>query len=425
MKTTLIYSCFVIAFFVTVFDAHAETKSDYAFDKNGISREVLENYLRRSITMTECLTVDPYGVDGAYPAKDDDLRFIKNVGAKFIGRAIYRWGKENILNEPQFIENAKKMAEKVHEIDSEIILQGALFEIVTRNVETIKIPAFAFEVLGLPIEDRNFSYEKMLNPRGKFVNHWRNDSSVPDISQMETKIWFMFLAGTYMEVGCEAFHLGQIALIGMDDAGWKHWNDFITKLRILAVKKSRKGWILLDAHTPPGASGKNGGMVFEGRSLLDFNSFPLRIKEIPAEPQKCVLEKGYLDSLFDRSLGCVSPSGWKCDSLPYLVEFDNFGMTRTPGRATLNTHFVWGYDEVSWLYKQDEAYRKEWVKYAYHWVRENDPNGFLQMPVSRVVTTEKGRGKFRANTKSDILPDGLNLEETIKEIFALPENTPK
>jgi len=47
----------------------------------------------------------------------------------------------------------------------------------------------------------------------------------------------------------------------------------------------------------------------------------------------------------------------------------------------------------------------------------------LQMPVSRVVSLGPGgRSKFRANTKSDTMPDGLNLEETIKELLLLPEN---
>jgi len=50
-------------------------------------------------------------------------------------------------------------------------------------------------------------------------------------------------------------------------------------------------------------------------------------------------------------------------------------------------------------------------------------NAFLQMPVSRVVSLGQGkRSKFRANTKSETMPDGLNLEETIKEIYLLPEN---
>src|SRR5260221_14002779 len=58
---------------------------DYRFNKK-ISRGVLENYLERSITMQRMLTGE-----GNF---DDNLRMIKNIGAKFIGRAVCQWGGE-------------------------------------------------------------------------------------------------------------------------------------------------------------------------------------------------------------------------------------------------------------------------------------------------------------------------------------------
>ena len=130
----------------------------------------------------------------------------------------------------------------------------------------------------LPVEDRCFSYDAMLNTEGKLVNHWHKGSSVPDVSRTETQLWFYYLAGSYMQVGCEAFHLGQIELIGMNDPERDAWAKVIGKIRELARTKARRHWVILDAHTP------YGGMVKDGKSLLDFNSFPLRIKEIPEKP---------------------------------------------------------------------------------------------------------------------------------------------
>ena len=385
---------------------------DYRFDGTGISRAVLENYLQRSITMTDLLTPPGFENDGAFSGKEDDLRLLRNIRPKFIGRSIYRWGREDTLADPRFLEGAKQIVAKIHEIDPDIVLQGCLFEAVTQKVNGLAVPAWAFETLGLPVEARNFQYEKMLAANGKFVDHWGKGSSVPDITQQETQLWFLYLAGFYLDVGCEAFHLGQVELIGMNDVGREHWVHLIEHMRKIAAKKARRGWVLFDAHTP------HGGMVVDGKSLLDFNSFPLRIKGIPEKPLEGKLEKGYIDAIFGRSLGCVTPSGWKCDSLPYLVEFDNFGISQTPGKPT--DYFIWGYDEISWFFLQEEEYRKQWLKYATKWVRENDSNGFLQMPVGRVVTT--GRSdlprRFRANTVSDAVPKGMNLEETIKEIFS-------
>jgi hypothetical protein len=391
----------------------AEGNPDYHFDSSGISRTVLENYLKRSITMTALLEHKDLTADEPYPDKEDDYRLVRNIGAKLIGRAIYRWGREDTLNDPRLLEEAKRIAAMFWKDDPDIVFQACLFEIVTRSVNNIKVPTWAFEVMGLPPEDRNFRYDDMLALNGKFVNHWRNNSSVPDVSRLETKLWFIFLSGFYMEAGCDAFHLGQVNLMAMNDPELKHWAELVGHIRQLAKTKTRRGWIILDAHTP------HGHLIVDGKSLLDFNSFPLRVKEVVDKPMEGILEVGYADSLYKRSRGCLTPSGWRCDSLPYLVEFDNFGISRTPGEATLNQHFIWGYDEITWFDLQSEEHRNAWLKYAYHWLRETDPNGFLQMPVGRVTTPGRGepRGRFRANPPSDTIPNGKNLEGTIKELW--------
>src|SRR5882757_8215919 len=58
---------------------------DYHFDKT-ISRQVLENYLSRSIVMEGLL-------NGRGDLKDN-IRMLKSIGAKYIGRALCLWGAE-------------------------------------------------------------------------------------------------------------------------------------------------------------------------------------------------------------------------------------------------------------------------------------------------------------------------------------------
>ena len=145
----------------------------------------------------------------------------------------------------------------------------------------------------------------------------------------------------------------------MNDPERDSWARVIAKIREYARTHARRHWVLLDAHTP------YGGMVRNGVSLLDFNSFPLRIKEIPSEPYKAELAVNHLDALYKKSKGCISPSGWKCEHLPYLVEFDNYGRGKEANVADLNSHFVWGWDEISWLSLQPEDYRNEWLTVSY------------------------------------------------------------
>ncbi len=402
----------LIFIFLSILSSHAAEKGKtYDFDEKGISKEVLENYLERSITMVYFLMPDYIERNGNYPYYRDDIRMIKETGAKFIGRAIYRWGGESLLNSAEFWNKARNIVDEMHAFDPDIVFQACLFEVITTDVNNVPIPEWVFKDFNLPVENRNFSYDAMLNANGIMVNHWGR-SSVPDISKTETQLWFYFLAGSYINVGCEAFHIGQVELIGMNDPDKSHWQSILAKIREYAGKHARRKWVIIDAHVP------TGGMLKDGKSLIDFNSFPLRVKEVPEEPSEGILEVNYSDGIYKKSKGCITPTGWSCEHLPYLVEFDNFGRSRTPGEATLNSHFIWGWDEISWFSLQKETYRNQWLTYAFDWIKQNDPDGHLQMPGNRMITCpNETNGYYHANTKSDACPVGYSQEETIKKLW--------
>jgi len=413
----LVTMSLVVGLFFSEWRVHvAEASSmaqqlDYHFDGT-ISREVLENYLDRSVTMAYFLVTGTPERNRQYPYREDDVRLIKNIGAKFIGRAIYRWGGESRLNEPGFWTDAKTLIDRVHSFDPDVIFQGCLFEIITRDVDLVKIPSWVFAEFGLPVESKTFSYDAMLNKDGKLVNHWGR-SSVPDVTRLETQLWFYYLAGSYINLGCEALHLGQVRLIGMADPDLRQWSALSARIRAHAKTHARRHLVLLDAHEP------TWGMIVDGVSLLDFNSFPMRIKEVPEKPYEAVLQVGHLDAMYTKSKGCISPSGWRCESLPYLVEFDNYGRSRNTNVADTTSIFVWGWDEISWFSLQRETYRNTWLEYAYNWIKETDPNGHLQMPVSRMISCpNETLGSYRANTKSPACPIGYSQEETIKKIWS-------
>jgi hypothetical protein len=384
-------------------------KSPYYFD-GSISRETLENYLDRSVTMGYFLvpgTPENYQL----PYKHDDIRMIKNMGAKFIGRAIYRWSEESRLGDPAFLDYAKAMIDTVHTFDPEVIFQGCLFESVTADVNKLKIPVWVFTEFGLPVQDRTFSSDSIVKRKGR-TSARMGRGGVPIINNLECQLWYFYLVASYINIGCEAFHLGQVGLIGADDKDLSIYSAFIARARAYAKVHARRHYILLDGHVP------SGGMVKDGVSLLDFNSFPLRIKAIPEKPYEAKLQVGYLDALFKRSKGCIAPSGWKCESLPYLVEFDNFGRGKTPNVADTTQIFIWGWDEISWFSLQKEEDRNNWLVYAWNWIKKTDPNGHLQMPVTRMIScpNETLRTYF-ANTKSPSCPVGYSQEETIKKIW--------
>jgi hypothetical protein len=390
----------VAALLVSGAEARQAPRRDFKFDRT-ITRPVLENYLSRAVTMMDLCT--------GRGDVDDNIRMLKSVGAKFAGRTLYLWGHEKLL--PELLKKARAIEAKVHAADPEMILQAGLFEIVTTQVNDLPVPEHVFREYGLPPEKRNFRYEDMLFDGGKFRDHWHKGGSVPDMTKPETRLWFFHLAAAYVDAGMEAIHWGQIALIGARDKGFKDWWDTLSRARKYAAQKARRHLLICDAHTP------DGGPLLDGKLLFDFHSFPLRIKEVKDQPLKGILEKGYHDSFFGRSKGGVTPSGWACANLPYLVEFDNWGSSGKGGQPGVPWH-TWGYDEIDWFARQPEAERNEWLRYAHKWIRETDPNGFLQMPGSRILHDPvDGKSWYHANSRSSF-KDGFNQEDAIRQIWA-------
>jgi len=391
-------------------DSVTDTKAqrDYSFGGK-ISRAVLDNYLSRAITFAELLNGERVEKQLAGNT-DDNIRMLTNVGAKFAGRAIYMWGGESRLD--GLLERARPIVKEIHAADPDIVLQAAAFEIVSKQVENLKVPKWVFEEFALDLENRNFDYEAMLYSDGHRVDHWRTGSSVPDMSKLETRMWFFYLVARYVDIGIEAIHFGQVEIMDDNDPDHRGWRDMMTRVRKYAAKHARRHFLLTDAHVP------SGGIVHDNRLLFDFHSFPLRIDEVVTEPGKGVLKVGYLDSIFTRSKGGITASGWRCDSLPYIVELDNFGSSGRGGQ-NIGMHYIWGYDEICWFAHQPADYRNFWLKYAWDWIRRHDSNGYLQMPGSRTLANPVGKKIwYWASTPSKAAPAGFGQEETVKAIWA-------
>jgi hypothetical protein len=112
-----------------------------------------------------------------------------------------------------------------------VVLQAAEFEIVGQGVGKVPVPDWVFQEFAQAPETRNFDYSKMLFPDKRFVDHWGRGSSAPDICRMETKMWFFFLAASYMNIGFEAIHFGQLDLMGRNDPEYRNWADLLQHVR--------------------------------------------------------------------------------------------------------------------------------------------------------------------------------------------------
>ena len=355
--------------------------SGYAFD-GSVSEQVLCRYLSRAATIAS-RNIDEWDGQNGFHIK----KYILNTGAKYIARANDAWAFSKADDDKWNIQ--KTFIDEMHEADPDIVFEACIFENVWYwGVYNITIPAYVFEAFGKEPEEREFVYGDMLFENKKYVDQWGVDLSVPDITREETQMFLYYRATRYIDAGFEALHLGQVHLMGENDKNWACFTKVTNLIRDYAAQHARRHFVFLNAHTH-GITGS------DGKLLLDFHMYPSRPAPASGEsahgpsesnPQKAVLEVGYVDAIYGKSLGGTTHSGWSCDALPYLVELDNFGGVNNsemfkPNRGSI---WIWGLDEISWFGSQPAWYREEFLQYAMNWISEHsDGKGFLAMPAQR------------------------------------------
>jgi hypothetical protein len=399
----------VASFAICLLGVLETTKSEPAYARPGgyqfdgtVSRQVLENYLSRSITME--------GLLNGRGDLADNIRMLTNAGAKYIGRALCLWGAEN-----DFLHNVERARAEIPQVlaaDPEMILEACVFETVSPRVNEIAVPDWVLTAFGQPVENRNFRYDDMIYPEGQRRPMGRN-AQVPDESRPETQLWFYYQAASYIDIGCKAIHFGQVEIMNKNDRDNEHWERLLNLVRAYAAQHARHHMVLCNGHVP------SGGLMRNGRPLLDFHAFPLRVMETPDKPQEAILKVGFSDGIYGRSKGGLTFSGWTCEHLPYLVELDNWGVSHQPGQPKAGGIWIWGYDEITWFAHQTKSYRSEWLRYAWNWVRTTDTNGYLEMPGSRTESSPLDHRRwYFANKPSPAVPDGLGDEEAIRAVWA-------
>ncbi|MBQ4152993.1 MAG: hypothetical protein IJD11_01435 [Oscillospiraceae bacterium] len=405
-----------LTFMPVSYKEHAANKGLNFTFKEKVSEEVLRNYLSRSMIAT---------VESSNTMSfREHLRMILYTGAKYIGRAEVSWMPNG--NEYTMYEYTKENLAYAHALDPEIVFEACIFETTSRKVEQIPIPDWVFKAFGQPVEKRNFSYDKMVFTDGLFKNQWGNEASVPDMTRIETQMFFYYRACTYIDLGFEGLHMGQIHLMGARDSGWKSWHKMISMVREYAKTHARRGFVFINAHT-------HGMKGPDGKLLFDFHAFPYRgvapsgsTAHAPSQdnPQEIELQVGYVDSIYKKSMGGTTYSGWSCDSLPYFVELDNwsgYGDGSTIDKPIYGNIAHWGGDEITWFANQPQWYRHYWLKYAYDWVNSTDPAGYAQMPGNRTAALRNSSGGYQQLTyycnSSEFHKDGFDDEACIRQIW--------
>ncbi len=385
----------------------------YSFD-GFLPREVLENYLSRAATASGLTDSDTL---------EDDLRVIRKLGIKFLGRAAGIWYMTE-KDETHFAK-ARSLAEKVHAQDPEIILQACVFEIVTRRMNEVRIPAHVFRDLGLPVEDRCFRFEEAVMPGFEDPREEREDGKrggMPDLSREEARLWFYYRATAYIDCGYEALHMGQVHLYTARDRGMRETYALFDRIRAYARLHARRHKVLLDAHSH--------GISVRGRLLLDYHAMPFTRFALTKLPgQRLVLvREGF-------SEGGENPNGFSGDVMPYLMEYDNWGGKVVKDTANLSREELagrdwWGYDQIGWFANQSREERDRFLEYTWRWTQINNVNAYFEIPLRRMLSdaavkmTRADNGQediqhhYQMNNPGPGCPMGFGQEDAMARIWA-------
>lgn len=383
----------------------------FDFDGN-MDREVLESYLSRAVTAAGLIDSDTL---------KDDLRVVRRLGAKFLGRASGVWYMTD--DDEEHFQKSSALAQRVHHMDPEIILQSCVFEIVVERMEEVLIPPYVFQAFGLPVEARRFRWADALfpeKPRG-FVDDARRDPAkrggIPDLNRIEARMWFYYRATRYIDCGYEALHMGQVHLYTANDRGMKKTYELFNRIRGYAAIHARRHKVLLDAHTH--------GVNVCGKLLFDYHAMPFTRAALPNEDgERLVLvREGF-------SEGGENPNGFTDDVMPYLMEYDNWGgrMVDHPerySRQQLSQMDWWGYDQIGWFANQPKRERDHFLKYTYKWTQVNNINAYFEVPLRRMLSdaavscirADNGQMDmqpfYQLNDRSAACPMGFGQEEAV------------
>ena len=149
------------------------------------------------------------------------------------------------------------------------------------RVEQIPMPEWVFADLGRPVEKRNFLYNDMIYPEGQRQNQWgqrpgarRQPAGDAALVLLPGRLVHRHrLRGHPLRPGGD--HERQRPRQMPSGSQCSRWSG------PMRPSTPAGTWSCATATTP------SGGLVRDGRLLLDFHAFPLRIKENPEQAAGC------------------------------------------------------------------------------------------------------------------------------------------
>jgi len=407
--------------------AHA---GEFDFDsQKQLTKPKIEAFLNRAVAHFGTLSFQSFSEAEFVRTKT----FLLHTGAKFIHGGELSWGQS--YPDHQYWDKCKFVLSALHATRGlqDVIVEGFVAEHIGPNADTTLIPPWLWKEMeekGIaktrkpsPRDQGNlhyFHYDNFFTQEWPHIDRWSKGQSVPDITQIETQLYFRYLIKEYIDAGFESIWLGGLKLVEANDSDCAALNEVCRFAKEYAAKNARRHAVLLTSHIT--------GRSYKDHELLDYICYPSRVRY--SETYSHGLEINPVGA------GDLTQVLEDASDLPVLLEIDNYNC-QTDNKCICSG----GFDEITGFAYKNPKQRRDFLKQYYHDVR-SWPNIwcnnriFLCMPGRRGTCIPTSTG-YRPLPNSFPYPQGQyspyrehnGEEDTIaalfKERFRPPQAAPQ
>lgn len=303
------------------------------------------------------------------------MQFFKYSGAKFNHWGDLGWARLYSEDDWRAITQA---ADTIHNSDwgRDMILECGIMEAVSESqTDNQRLPDWylkALEDLGIqqhrlpgPKGLQYFNYEAMFDRNAKDwpaqnIELWGKGCSVPDITMVETLLYYAWCTAEYLDAGFEGIMWGQIMLTGARDVDNNAVHGLCEFARSWAAKRGYRHAVSLTSHInrPLDYPKENGTPIFT------HITWPTRLSYTSLTPFGMHFGAGVKATSARQGGEEIEGLLQLPHDLPILLEIDNYG--RSFGPSTVCEE---GWDEITAFAKKPAADRRAFLEYYYYEMR--------------------------------------------------------
>ena len=346
--------------------------------QQSLTKPLLEAYLDRAISHMNMWD-------------ERSQKFFCDTGAKFVHWADLGWGK---LYTPADWKQLTDTIDKIHSTDcnQDIIFECGIMEITAKStMDATQIPEWMLKILDdMGIQEKRkvgpngknyFCYEAMFDRNAsdwpkRLVGLWdstpASEGSVPDLTMLETQLYYAYLAAEYIDAGFEGIMFGQAGLTGKRDTGNMALNNICEFAKKWAAARAYRRAITLSSHVLKPTDYASSPSE-KPKPLLTHYTFPSQLVYTNETP--IGMEFGPYRKTGERRHNPkqVAMQLELPNDLPVLLELDNSGRANGPSPVCDE-----GYDDITAYANKNPEQRRAFLQKFYFecrkW-RNADGNG--------------------------------------------------